>query len=201
MAMRRRVYEGEADDRMRGDRCVFGWADRRGVRQTGAEVASASGWIVMGQPHTPETIVAALGAFPDELGRAVDGYARDDLVRPGQDGGWGVVEVLAHLRDWEEIFLDRVHAIVEQDHPYLPAYDDELWPIERDYRSQDPHQALERFAELREELAGYLAGLPPDRWERVGNHGMYGEITLLWLANHMHEHDQKHLAQVRDVLS
>ena len=156
--------------------------------------------IVMGQQRNPEAVLAALGAFPDELGRAIDGYAPEDLVRPGQDGGWGVVEVLAHLRDWEEIFLDRARAIVEQEHPYLPAYDDELWPIERDYRGQNPLRTLEHFRELRGRLMAFLQGLPAEAWRRVGNHGMYGEISLLWLANHMVEHDQKHLEQVRDVL-
>ena len=155
----------------------------------------------MGQQRTPEAVVAALGAFPDELSRAVDGHTREDLVRPGQDGGWGVVEVLAHLRDWEGIFLDRARAIAEQDHPYLPAYDDELWPIERDYRSEEPLRTLERFGELRQALVTYLAGLPPEAWSRVGNHGMYGEITLHWLTNHMIEHDRKHLDQVRDILT
>jgi|SRR5579884_1682907 len=154
----------------------------------------------MGQLRAPAALLPILGGFPDELARALDGHSAEDLVRPGQDGGWGAVEVLAHLRDWEEIFIERGHAIVEQDHPYLPAYDDELWPIERDYRNQKPLQALEQFRELRDDFVAFLGGLPPEAWQRVGNHGMYGEISLLWMANHMVEHDQRHLAQVREVL-
>ena len=39
---------------------------------------------------------------------------RDDLTRPAPDGGWGVVEILPHLRDWEDIYFDRAVAIAER---------------------------------------------------------------------------------------
>lgn len=152
--------------------------------------------------RTRDEILSALAAFPDELARVIQGASSpEDLLRPASDGGWGVVEVLPHLRDWEEIYFERARRIVEEERPHLPGYDDALWAIERDYRGQDPYETLEDFRRIREEHLAFLQELPPEAWERVGEHGYYGEITLRWLENHVCDHDQEHLQQVRDALA
>ena len=148
-----------------------------------------------------DALVAALAAFPEDLARSLAGHPKEALVRPASDGGWGVVENLCHLRDWEQIFLERARAIVERERPELPAYDDELWAIERDYRGQDPARVLDQLRDLRGELVALLRGLPADAWSRVGVHGLHGEITLRWLAEHVREHGEEHLAQLREALA
>lgn len=152
--------------------------------------------------RTPEEIISALEAFPDELGRAISGVSDPEaLYRPASDGGWGVVEILPHLRDWEEIYYERITKLLEEDGPYLPGYDDSLWSIERDYRGQDPKETYESFQSLRARTVELLRSLPASAWERAGEHGYFGEITLQWLANHIVDHDQEHLQQVRDALA
>lgn len=156
---------------------------------------------VTGPLRPPDALLAALAATPDELARAIDGQPDEALVRPASDGGWGVIENLAHLRDWDEIFLERAHAIVEQERPHLPAYDDELWAIERDYRSQSPRPTFDQFRDLRGRLVSLLEDLPAEDWERVGDHGLYGQITLRWMIDHITDHDHEHLAQIREALA
>jgi hypothetical protein len=165
-------------------------------------VRSATTGVPVTNPlRSRETILAALATFPDELARVIFGsHDPDALTRPASDGGWGVVEIIPHLRDWEEIYLDRAKRIVEDDHPHLPGFDDELWSIERDYRGQDPTETMEDFRRLRQEHVHFLEALPPDAWARPGTHGYYGEITLHWMEDHVTEHDQEHLQQARDAL-
>ena len=148
-----------------------------------------------------EALLQALAALPEDLARVVAGRPLDELVRPASDGGWGVIENLCHLRDWEEIFLERARAIVERERPDLPAFDDDLWAIERDYRGQDPGRVLERFRELRAQLVEFLAGLPAAAWQRRGVHAVHGEITLRWLIEELREHGEAHLAQIRQALA
>jgi hypothetical protein len=112
-----------------------------------------------------------------------------------------VVENLCHLRDWEEIFLERARAILDADQPPLPAYDDELWAIERDYRAQDPAQTLQRFRELRQSLVALLTDLPEATWLRIGIHELHGPVTLRWLAEHLRDHDGEHLVQIQEALT
>ena len=93
-------------------------------------------------------------------------------MRPAFDGGWGVVEIIPHLRDWEEIYLDRATRILNEDRPALPGFDDTLWSIERDYRGQDPYETFADFAALRGELVALLQAATPEtmgaRWHPRG---------------------------------
>lgn len=148
-----------------------------------------------------EELLEALAGFPDELERAVAGRSMEALCRPASDGGWGVVENLCHLRDWEEIFVERARVLIGRDRPKLPAYDDELWAIERDYRGQEPHRVVQRFRALRGELLALLAGATSDDWRRVGIHAVAGDVDLAWLAERARRHGEEHLRQVREALA
>lgn len=151
--------------------------------------------------RTPDEVIAALASFPDELARMTVDQSDEALMRPARDGGWGVVEVLPHLRDWEEIYRQRIQMILEHERPELPAHDDDLWAIERDYRGQDPHVTVEHFRQLRGQAVDLLSQAPPEAWARTGQHAVHNEITLLWLANNMCNHDREHLEQIRDALA
>ncbi len=157
--------------------------------------------VVGAPPRGAEDVLVALAAMPDELGRSLTNRPLEDLMQPSRDGGWGVIEILCHLRDWDEIFLDRFRQTVDQERPFLPAYDDELWPIERDYRGQDPRKVFERFRDLRAELVALLEQLAAEGWQRPAEHGAHGEVTLHWMADQVCDHDHEHLDQVREALS
>ena len=149
-----------------------------------------------------EEILRALEHFPTEFRRSVlESADREALLRPAFDGGWGVVEIIPHLRDWEAIYLDRATRILDEDRPALPGFDDTLWSIERDYRGQDPYETFAQFAAFRSEMVALLQAATPEQWERVGIHGVYGEITLQWMANHICDHDAEHLQQAREALT
>ena len=91
--------------------------------------------------------------------------------------------------------------MLAEDRPSLPADDDELWAIERDYRGQDPRRTLDRFRDLRSELVAALRDLPPEAWERAGEHEVAGPVTLRWLTERIRAHDHEHLDQIRDALA
>lgn len=146
-------------------------------------------------------LLAALASFPGELERTLGDHPPEALVRPASDGGWGVIENLCHLRDWEAVYLERVRAIIDRDHPDLAAYDDELWPIERDYRGDDPGRALAAFRERRAAVAALLATLDADGWRRGGRHEIDGEVNMRGLAERLRRHDDRHLSQIRDALA
>jgi hypothetical protein len=158
--------------------------------------------VVVGAPkRTRDVILTSLPTTPDDLARLLKDRDLEDILRPSRDGGWGVIEILAHLRDWEEVFLDRIRTVGDVDNPFLPVIDDELWPIERDYRGQDPESTLERFRDSRAEIIAFLHGLDPAEWGRPARHGSFGNVTLHWLADHICDHDQEHLDQARDALA
>jgi DinB superfamily len=160
----------------------------------------------MSEPPSPSLrtddahLLRQLAAYPDVLRQRLSGISNEILRRPARDGGWSVLENLCHERDWEEVFLGRLRAILTEDRPELPAFDDSLWEIERNYCAQEPSRALDRFAELRREFVALLQAAPPEAWDRVGIHGQHGPIDVRWLARHQREHDKEHEDQIRDTL-
>lgn len=148
-----------------------------------------------------EAVRTALAAVPGEFSRLVNNKTNEQLMRPAQDGGFGMVEILPHMRDWETILGERVARILEEDEPSLEEYDDSLWAIEHAYREQDPRQALQEFSALRSSLVARLEALPPEQWSRVGILAKHGRVTLHWLLDRFCDHDAKHVLQARDVLA
>lgn len=164
-----------------------------------------------------ETILRELAAFPGEFQRLViRPQGREALLRPATNGGWGVVEILAHLRDWEEVYAERIIAIVETHVPRLPSLDDSLWAIERDYRGQNPVETLEDLTEIRKKTVEVLTQLPPEAWQREaifetespqepwrteGRSASSQRITLHWLCDEMCDHDREHLNQALDAVA
>lgn len=152
-------------------------------------------------PDAHRRLLEEAAAYPEALARLLAGAPAEALRRPASDGGWGVVEILCHLRDWEAVFLDRVGRVLAEDRPDLPAYDDALWEIERDYRAQDPSEVLAEFDVLRGKLVDVLAGLDDDGWRRIGNHAINGPVDVAWLVSHLQEHGVEHLQQAREALA
>lgn len=173
-----------------------------GPRQDDAPPAADAELRAVDKPpsRSPEAVLRALAGLPTELDRLIDGKPDDVLTQPAQDGGWGMVEILAHLRDWEEVFHGRLWAMLEQDRPHLEVLDDSLWAIERNYREQKPRKVFGQFRDLRQILTEKVDGLDEAEWQRVGIHPRRGEITVHWLLDRLCDHDADHLERARDVL-
>ena len=145
-----------------------------------------------------EELLVDLGQLPGRLARLIEGKSRERLERAGPGGGWGAVENLAHLRDFDEVTLERVEQILSGLTPELELFDTDLRAIELDYHAQNPLQALADFQRLRRELVDRLAALPPEAWLRTARHPVLGEITLEELVRRLAEHGEQHFATLRD---
>ena len=153
-----------------------------------------------GDAASTDAIIDELESVIVTLERLVSDRSSDELRQAAHDGGWGAVEILAHMQDWEEISHQRVWRILEEDLPELEEYDDSLWAIEHEYGSQDAHQVLGHIAELRRDLVERLRGLDEREWQRVAILPTSGEITLVWLMSSLTRHDRSRLAEVREAL-
>ncbi len=135
---------------------------------------------------TPETLKGLLSQVTLEQARSAK----------GGDENWSVVEVICHLRDAEEISLQRIKTIRDQDHPRIARYDQLVLARERNYREADPYAALEAFTSFREQHAAVLSALSPEEWERSGEFEAFGEMTISAHTIHKLYHDTIHCAQI-----
>ncbi len=128
---------------------------------------------------------------------------RDDEMTRFRDGGggWTVLEVLCHLRDFEAVFLDRAKVTVEGDNPVLPFPDPDALAEAQSYNTQDWREALAIWQERRDAYIAYLAACAESDWERPAQHPKRGPFTLhdqLFLHAF---HDTVHLEQMMRILA
>ncbi len=152
------------------------------------------------EERAPEDIIDALSSILVSFERLIANRSGEELRQAAQDGGWGVVEVLSHLQDWEEITHERVWRMLEEEQPEFEDYDDTLWAIEHEYGSQDGHQVLAHITQLRNELVERLRGLDEAEWQRSAILRGHGEITLMWLISNHTRHDARQAERVREAL-
>ena len=105
-------------------------------------------------------------------------------------------EVLAHLADWEPIWLERIQRIVQEDMPVLPNIDEGEMAELNGYTTTPVEVSLEKFATGRAALTAYLASLPNDAFERSGIRPEVGTITVKDIATLVLAHDTYHIAQL-----
>jgi hypothetical protein len=135
---------------------------------------------------TPETLAGLLAGISDSQARAAT----------GGDENWSVVEVICHLRDAEEYFIQRMQSMRDQDNPSIIAYDQEALARERNYMAADLQVALAGFYVFRRQTIKEFSLLTPDQWQRTGQHNELGQITIFTQAVHHSAHDAIHCAQI-----
>ena len=148
-----------------------------------------------------EERLARIARTPGELTDAIRGADGALLVRRPAPKSWAPTEVICHLRDNEEWFLERIRLIVAMDLPRFVATNPDRWADERQYLTNDATVALAAFVRRRAETLEVLRQLEPDAWARAGVHiDSRGRRTIDEFLSVMAWHDDNHLDQLRRAL-
>ena len=126
----------------------------------------------------------------------------DERARALRDGpaGWSVMEIVCHLRDFDEVFHSRAIMMLEQDQPQLPAYDHEAMALARDYQSQSLEEAYGALNASRANFARFFETLTPEQWARGGVHPERDSFSMTDALMQVSAHDLDHLEQLTRVL-
>ena len=116
--------------------------------------------------------------------------------RPAEDE-WCLKEVLAHLRDADNLYRRQIELIARAHEPVLPDEALDILPSERNYRDAPVMDLIQEYEAAREETMWLLRMLDEDDWERRGLHPYRGEISIHAIVRSLHEHDLEHLYQAR----
>ena len=148
-----------------------------------------------------ERHLGAMQVSCDILGHILRGLPneRARALRDGADG-WSILEIVCHLRDFDEIFYQRALMMQAQDQPQLPAYDHEAMAIERAYQQEDLAEAYSALKTSRRRFIAFFAGLTPEQWERDGVHPERESFTMTDAAMQVGLHELDHLEQITRVL-
>lgn len=129
-----------------------------------------------------------------------------DCIRPEQydtalePESFTLREVIAHLADLEETFLNRITMAVEYPGSTVENFDEEQRAIDHKYSTKDVHHELEVFENRRRDTVAYLSGLAESDWENTIVHPSKGEMTVLDIVMFAVGHDMYHVHQVSAYL-
>ncbi|MCY3575572.1 MAG: DinB family protein [Chloroflexi bacterium] len=127
----------------------------------------------------------------------------DEEARSLRDGadGWSIMEIVCHLRDFDEIFYQRAQMMLTQEHPQLPAYDHEAMAIERNYQADSLAQAYDALRTSRARFVDFFKGLSEEDWARGGIHPERDSFSMTDAAMQIPLHDLDHIEQITRVLA
>jgi hypothetical protein len=148
-------------------------------------------------------LLQALDGTPDVLLRMVESRSTLHPLwdrRPEPDR-FTLREIIAHLADWEPIWLERVSRTAEGGCPFLPSVDESALAIENDYAQSDPGKCLQRYRQGRDELVRFLGGLGDAAWDETAEREFVGVLTLQQQASMVLSHDGYHLRQAAQFLN
>jgi hypothetical protein len=126
----------------------------------------------------------------------------EDQAHDLHDGpeGWSIIEIVCHLRDFDEIFYNRAQMMLAQDHPQLPAYDHEAMAIEKDYQAEELAYVYYDLKASRERFVEFFESLTNEQWERTGVHPERESFTMTDAVMQVGIHDLSHIEQITRIL-
>jgi len=136
----------------------------------------------------------------DDLAAALKGMPEAIVAKRPAEKAWAAKEVVCHLRDVEELWMNRFQTILANDEPKLLPIDPDAWALDRQYLKNDAADALASFRRRRRETLEFLGTLKPEQWERAGLHSSRGRLTVRDFVAFMAWHDDNHLDQLKRAL-
>jgi len=140
-----------------------------------------------GLPQSPTILKALLASVCQQQAiQATDG-----------EDGWSVLYIICHLRDYEDIFGERIRWLLEQDEPTFPfpLNNDELIEVNQ-YGVQDLQLTFGAYIDKRRALINRLKTLTPEQWERSGTFPTGNRVTVVEMAVNIILHDHNHIEQI-----
>jgi hypothetical protein len=121
-------------------------------------------------------------------------------LRDGADG-WTSLEILCHVQEFDQIFLQRGQSVLGGEKPVFAVYDVDALARERGYNARDLHQMLAALTEARAALVTFYRSVGDDQWGLTGIHPNYGEQTLMRMLVQAAHHNIDHIEQTTRVLA
>jgi hypothetical protein len=140
--------------------------------------------------------IEILSAVPDDA-RAGFAAISEQRSKEPLDGGWTPREILGHLMESAQVYDERVSRVVNEDNPFLLAYNQEEGVARANFNAADPAALLQSMSDSRARTTDLLRSLDDSAWERPGVHEEEGPITLTWLVQRMVDHESDHIADIR----
>ena len=110
-----------------------------------------------------------------------------------------MLELACHLRDSEQLFLERAAKMANHDRPPLRMMNQDQVAVALKYNEDDPATVIREFQALRAETVALLSALASQSWQRTGIHPKRDEFSIAAQTDIQVRHDANHLSQIRGL--
>ncbi|PYE55180.1 DinB family protein [Deinococcus yavapaiensis] len=122
-----------------------------------------------------------------------DDVTEERLKEERVPGKWSAHANLAHLGQFHDAMRERVGWILSQDDPKFTRFNPDTHPDTAVWTAKSKAQLLQDFEAERRKLLAELRALPPEAWQRIGTHGVFGTKTLAGWLEFWLQHEGHHL--------
>jgi uncharacterized damage-inducible protein DinB len=144
--------------------------------------------------------LSSLERTPKTLVNIIDQVKPEKFTEQTDPDRFNLAEMVAHLADFDDIFLDRLRLAHEAPGATVESYDPDARAREKHYQEKDIHHELDVFENRRRDLVDFLSQLTPDDWKKQFHHPDLGDTTIDEYANIIMAHDLSHLAHATSYM-
>ncbi len=137
----------------------------------------------------------ALRHTPTIMERILDDVPADRHVERVAEDRFTLLEMVCHLADFEDVYLERMRAALKQDGVEVADVDEGQRAIDKKYDGRDLHQELVVFGNRRRDTVDFLEGLSDENLSRAFTKEGLGRVTIREYLAILSGHDLYHLEQ------
>lgn len=147
-------------------------------------------------PDERRELIARYRRAARSLVEVAAGLSEDDLDLKQADGGWTPRWVLHHVADTELRAAARLHRLVAENAPSIPAFDGDMY-AQRLHYERPASSSVALIAALVDSNVELLERLSEGEWHREGHHEELGRYSVeTWLGARP-DHCEQHADQLR----
>ena len=151
-------------------------------------------------PENSQALLSSLQEITQELNQEIAEVFEEDANFAPSATEWCVKEILCYLGDADRITTKRIVTIMNEDEPFLQAFNPDELAIEHDYKGTTWQEARSQFLEAREKNLVLLNSLEPIQWMKGAIHQERGHVTIQDLAESLKGYSQTYLEKIQHAL-
>jgi hypothetical protein len=137
-------------------------------------------------PRERAAIIARLRQLATDVRRLTAGFDDATLQRRAVAGQWSLIELVCHLSLVQQLFEQRIGAMLEHDRPAFQSYAPEDDPaFARLIASAPGREAVQTYLMERDRFVSRLEALDEGAWRRTGVHPTFGEFDIEFLVEYL----------------
>ena len=114
------------------------------------------------------------------------------LVKP-QPNKWNIIDNLAHLTRYQEVFIDRINQILIQENPFFGRYAADEDPEFERFRNINTGLLIKQMNRDRSVIYDLVTSLPAGQLDRCGAHKQYGSLNIIQWTEFFLLHEAHHI--------